>query len=183
MPKTPAPAAHPERMFFFGSLRDLDLLEIVIGRAPHGLALADGHLEDHAVHCVAGEPFPMLVAREGARAHGLLVEGLGPQEVDRISFYEDVDYALSPVAVHAEGARVEAHAYLALETLTDSGTPWDLVRWQAEEKAFMLLCAEEMMRFHGVLSHAEVDARWPAIKARAAARLEAATRPRRQATR
>ncbi len=48
-------------IFFYGSLRDPELLAIVIGRSPQAVTLEPAALPDHGIRAVAGESFPCVV--------------------------------------------------------------------------------------------------------------------------
>ena len=80
------------RFFFFGSLRDHDVLEVVIGRSFPHRAFPAAQLPAHRLERMAKETFPLLVAAPGSRAPGVVVEGLEAADIERIHFFESVEY-------------------------------------------------------------------------------------------
>lgn len=159
-------------MFFYGTLRDEDLLEVVTSRSGlQGLTLQDAGVRDMRVVREAVETFPILVEAVGERAHGLLVDGLTPEERARIAFFEDSDYRLAEVETLAHGRQVLAHTFLPSEKLDGSNETWELTAWRREHKALMLACVEEQMSYFGRVEQAIVETWWPDIKARARGRI------------
>jgi hypothetical protein len=184
------------RLFFFGTLLDPELFEIVVGRPLDRVAHAPARLDGWTRRRVAEEDYPVLVADPRGAAPGRLVAGLSWGEIDRCLFYEGDEYALRPVpvavdpadaaVVHAavaragappEGApdrpdRVTAHAYLSNGLLTDTAEPWRFEIWQAEVKLEALAIARAWMALYGRLTVAEAEERWERIRdaARPAAR-------------
>ena len=77
-----------KNLFFYGTLRHIPLLEIVLGRPAADIALTPHGLADHAALAVAEGPFPCVVEQPGAVTKGLLVEGLSDTDIARLDFYE-----------------------------------------------------------------------------------------------
>lgn len=151
--------------FFFGTLRHLPLLEVVLGRAPRG---CEAVLHDHAVHWVRDQPFPMLVPRPGAMAPGLLVSDLTEDEVARLDYYEGgFDYATRPMQVSTpEGARL-AMVYFTPEARWPQGALWSLEDWARDWGAVSTEAAREVMARRGRYSAEAVSQMLPFFRARA----------------
>lgn len=132
-------------MFFFGTLCDRRLLDIVLG---HDRAVCtDAELPDYAVHWVQDEAFPILVPQSGASAKGVLCQGLSPGDVARLHYYEaGFDYETQMVDIrHAKGvARVEVY-FAALGAWTP-GAAWDLTMWQAKYAPAIHRVASQIMQ-------------------------------------
>ncbi len=113
------------RFFFFGSLRDHDILEAVIGRAFPRRAFPAAQLPDHRLERMAQETFPLLVAAAGALAPGVVVEGLEAADIERIHFFESVEYeaSLHSIAL-AGGGALDCHLFAA--TKAKEATPASL---------------------------------------------------------
>ena len=162
-------------LFFYGSLQDPELFETIVGAAAaRGAKIRPASVAGHALRRVAGESFPMLVADpDGADAHGVLVDGLPAEARARIAYFEDSDYALTPIDADLAdgGGPVAAAVYAPTAKLTDSGEPWSLSEWPADEKALLIECAREQQSYFGAVPQAIVETWWPDIKARALARL------------
>ena len=87
-------------MFFYGTLCDLRLCEIVLGRSRDQMQFSDAVLQDHAVYWARGENFPVIVREEGSLTKGVLLTGLDQTDIDKLDYYESgFDYAPVPVTV------------------------------------------------------------------------------------
>lgn len=163
-------------LFFYGTLRDRRLLEIVLGRSADSIAACPARLPGHAVFWVKDAPFPMIEAVEGQQAEGLLVEGLSQQDLARLNFYEGgFSYDLKPVELEAE-VRVEStEVYFPEPGLWPRGEAWSLEAWQARWGPLSHEAALEVMHYFGKRSAEDVSAMFPMIRARAAARVNAAS--------
>lgn len=166
-------------LFFYGSLRHRPLLRIVLGRDPDALEAQPAVLADHAVHWARGEAFPMIRAEAGARAEGLLVRGLGAAETARLSYYEGgFGFALQTVRLELEnGECTSGEMYFPDPGLWQAGAPWSLTEWEARWGAISCRAAREVMGYFGRVSAAEIAARFPAIRRRAASWVSAQARP------
>jgi nudix-type nucleoside diphosphatase (YffH/AdpP family) len=163
-------AAH----FFFGTLRHLPLLEVVLGRPPRGVAAG---LADHAVHWVRDEPFPVLTPAPGAVAPGLLVTDLSAEEVARLDYYEGgFDYATRPVTVEGPDGPCEAMVYFTPEGRWPLGAPWSLADWAAGWGAVSTEAAREVMARRGRYPAEAVGRMLPFFRARAWGRQRLAPR-------
>ncbi len=149
------------RFFFFGLLRDLDVLELVTGRPWTADRFLGARLADAALVHLRGEAFPILVPAPGAWVPGVVVAGLGGSDLDRIRFFESVEYEPAKVAVELWGGEaVEAHAFAATPRTARNEEPWSFEQWRARDKAQALHEAELWMALYGRLSIEEADRRW-----------------------
>lgn len=162
-------------LFLYGTLRDTDLLEIVLGQPPGEIDRRDAVLGGHAVDWAEGQIFPMIRTDAARRAEGHLLRHLAPDQIARLDFYEGkFGYALKPVRVRAGGADHDALVYFPDPERWQPGSPWSLADWQAQWGALARAAADETMGYFGRLSVDEVTARVPMIRTRAAARVAAA---------
>jgi hypothetical protein len=152
------------RLFFFGSLMDLELLALVIGRPVGGLSTADAVLHGFERRGAAGESFPIIVPHPGGRVDGVLVEGLTEADLDRIQFFEGSDYALHPFTVECAADRIEVDVFLPTARLEAEAAAWDFSTWVKTERAICVALAEELMSHYGGRSIAEIDVLWPEMK-------------------
>ncbi|MEQ8965674.1 MAG: gamma-glutamylcyclotransferase family protein [Azospirillaceae bacterium] len=166
------------RLFFFGSLLDPDLFELVIGRPIERFDHAPAVIDGWARHKAIGEDYPILVPRPDGRVPGRLLDGFTAREIDRCHFFEGADYEAAPLTVRvvaterfAPGA-YEAHAYFSTGSLADAGEPWTLTDWRAREKPLAMVQAEAFMALYDTHTGAEADDRWEEVKAWAQARFE-----------
>ena len=160
-------------MFFYGTLRHVPLLSLVLGRPAEQISFCPARLGGYAVHAVAGESFPMLVAG-GEGAEGLFVEELTAEDVARLRFYEGgFDYNLATCVVETEGGRKEAEIFLPPSGLRCDPHLWSLDDWVAEWGEMTLYAAREVMSYYGEIGPEDVAQRFAMIRARAAAKVNA----------
>jgi hypothetical protein len=155
------------RYFFYGSLTDLDVLTVVLGRRPRRLAPAA--LEGWRRLRVAGECYPLVSPAPGERVEGVIAD-ISQAEARRLAWYEGDDYQLRELGVAlASGETVAAQVFLPKPDLAHAGEPWDPARWRREHKAALLEAAGRWMAFEG-RRPANSDAAWRAARPRARAR-------------
>ncbi|OED47864.1 tellurium resistance protein [Rhodobacteraceae bacterium (ex Bugula neritina AB1)] len=166
-------------LFFFGTLRHVPLLELVLGRSGDALNVLPAKLPGHGVYQVSGQPFPAIEERQGATADGVLVQNLSPADLDALNFYEGgFGYALKPVSVQLEdGSAAGAEVYFPEPGLWQTAEPWDLNAWADKWGALSLRAAEEVMAYHGRMTAEDVARCFPSVRRRAAAWLAGQARP------
>jgi Gamma-glutamyl cyclotransferase, AIG2-like len=167
------------RLFFFGSLMDLELLALVIGRPVDDLSTEAATLHGFERRRAVGESFPIIVPHPGGRIDGLLVDGLTAVDLDRIQFFEGSDYALHPFTVECAAERVDVQVFLPTARLEAEPSAWDFAAWAETERAMCFALAEELMSHYGGLSIAEIDVLWPEMKTKAQQRFRLRRRRRR----
>ncbi len=156
------------RFFFFGLLRDADVLELVTGRPWTAERFTVARLAGARLVRLRGETFPMLVAATGVWVSGVLAEGLTGSDLDRIRFYESVEYEPSLIEVQVEaagGESVEARAFATTRRAAHDEEAWSFEDWSLRDKAHSLREAELWMALYGYLSAEEADRRWDAALA------------------
>ncbi|MEO0864288.1 MAG: NUDIX domain-containing protein [Pseudomonadota bacterium] len=152
-------------LFFYGTLRHVPLLEVVLGRPADALDIAQDSLPDHAALAVAEGPFPMIVARSGETARGVVVSGLSDADIARLDFYEaGFDYDLRSLTT--TGGRAVAVYFPTQGAWTMDG-PWDLQAWIERWGAMTVEAAREVMSEMGRMTPAQIDRRFARIRARA----------------
>lgn len=159
-------------LFFYGTLRHLPLLEIVLGRDVATLETAPAVLPDHAVAAVAEGPFPTIAQHPGARAEGLLVGGLGAEDIARLDYYEgSFAHDLRQVMLaDGQGAGV----YFPQPGLWTPRGAWSLAEWEPEWAELSCHAAREVMSYRGRKTGEEVAAIFPMIRMRAWSAVNAA---------
>ncbi len=161
-----------KNLFFYGSLRHMPLLELVLDRPVAGIDVLPAQLADFVVSSVAEGPFPMIAPAPGQVAQGVVLRDVTATDLARLDFYEgSFDFDLCPVTLVGGQA---AEVYVPRPgRWTDAG-PWDLTRWEREFGALSVAAAREVMGYFGNRSREEVDAMFDMIRARAASSLRAA---------
>lgn len=159
-----------QNFFFYGTLCHAPLLRAVLGRA---VPLRPARLPGHRVHWAAGQAFPLIVAADGATAAGLLAEGLGPEDVARLDFYEGgFGYDTRAVTVDA-GAAVTARVYVAEPGRWTPGAAWNLDAWVERWGETVVAAAQDFMRHFGRADPGRVLARYPLMLVRGGATVRA----------
>ena len=161
------------RIFFFGSLMDRDFLGLVLGCDISALHLEPAVLHGFQRRRARGETFPVLVPHPGGEVAGLVIEGVSPDEVARLCYYETPDYALHPYPVETTVDRSHAHVFIATGRLEVDEAHWEFEAWVATEKPLGLLLAHELMRHYDLGTQLdEIDRLWPDMKQEAERRLD-----------
>lgn len=161
-------------IFFYGTLRDPALCEIVLGRSVAAGELIEAVAPGYRAVAVADQAYPALLPDEEARAPGVLL--LDPSETDaaRLAFFEEAEYGLEPIAVEtAEGPKL-AQYYRSTEKLSPLAEEWDLAAWERCEATVARIAAAEVMTHFGTLAVEDIDTVWPGIMRRAYQRARAA---------
>lgn len=149
-----------------------------MGRNADDLSATQAVLPDHAVYSVQDQPFPMIVAEQGASAEGVLVQGLGDPERARLAFYEggfEYDLRLQTVTTD-DGKKHQALVFFPVSNAWKTDARWDLKAWNNDWGAVSMLAAEEVMAHYGRVDATAISRSFPAIRTRAWARLAARQR-------
>ncbi|MGF1447753.1 MAG: gamma-glutamylcyclotransferase [Pikeienuella sp.] len=164
-------------VFFYGSLRDHELTEIVLGRRVPDAACQPAQAEGYATRRAALEAYPMLVPEPGSVAEGLVLLTPTEADLDRLAFFEEAEYALEPIAVTTPDGPIEAQHFRPTGKMPPVEALWDFETWRREDRAVAVEAAREYMAWYGRLTVEEIDARWPGIMIRARQRVRAAREP------
>lgn len=130
-------------LFAYGTLRDPDMLRLVLNRPLRPEALHPARAPGfHAVH-YPGRVYPALVRVPGAAAEGLVITDLTAFERDLLDAFEGDEYIRQPIAVMIEEDIFEADAYLPTRRVPADNTAWSLNRWQTNHKADAIVSEAE----------------------------------------
>lgn len=154
-----------EALIAYGTLRDAELLEIVLGSLDH-VTLNEITLDGFAVSWVKDQPFPMIERNTGAQAPAVRIEGLTAQDHERLNFYEG-GFAYDRISVNG------ATLFIPQEGRWERGGPWNLVDWQVQFGAMTRAAAREVMAYMGHWTAQEVAQRFEMIRVRAASTVRA----------
>lgn len=157
--------------FFYGTLRHLPLLRIVLGRNVADPAPEVARLADHGVFQVDETPFPHFAAAAGCQAVGILVRGVTEEETQRLRFYEGgFDFDLRQVSVVLEsGDTVLAEVFYPDADHAPSERRWSLSDWERDWSEISVCAADEVMAWYGRKSADEIAVAFPSIRRRASA--------------
>lgn len=163
-------------LFFYGTLRNRDVLEAVLGHDAQGLRFRSARLPDYGLHRLAGTTYPVILPEAGAVAEGILVDGLSEADLDRIWFYEDdAEYGLTTITVDTDNGRVDAQAFIAAMAEARTDGRWSLEEWEAADGGLMAEVTRAFMAKMGTMPHDKAEALWVPIYQRLEARRRAAS--------
>lgn len=134
----------PVNLFFYGTLMDAEVREIVCGQPLDSVepALVQGFRRVF----VAGRHYPMLLPHASGWVEGTLVTGLDAETVHRLQVYEGWEYDLHPVKVRTHaGQSVLAHIFLCPQGIAADRREWRLEDWQRRHKRAFLPKARQLM--------------------------------------
>jgi len=155
--------------FFLGTLRDEGVFRAVIGRPGAAFAQTAATLDGHVVERLEEWPYPRLVARPDGRACGLLVDGFTTAEIDRMCFFESLEYEAREIMVDTRFGSRRAACVIATENTESSGIPWRIDEWRrvagGRARAEAEVC---MTEYYGRIGQHQIDGQWPEIERRAA---------------
>jgi gamma-glutamylcyclotransferase (GGCT)/AIG2-like uncharacterized protein YtfP len=113
------------RLFCYGTLQYPEIMEQVSGNHYAGLPVV---LRNYACYTVRGEVFPGIVPEPGARTRGVVYNGLGTAQLQRLDAFESDFYVRRRVVVSdADERPLQAWTYLVRPEAHDvlSDEPWD----------------------------------------------------------
>ena len=169
---TASTTASMTTLFFFGTLRDRELLEIVLDRPVAPDEMRAARAPGFAACRLAGQDYPHLAEQPGASAEGVLFVAR-PAERGRLDYFEEAEYGLTPILVETATGPVEARYYRSTGKVPAGEGIWDFAAWQREAGAVAVEAARELMAHYGIVPVEEIDRVWPGIMTRARMRARA----------
>jgi len=99
--------------FFYGTLRSIPILETVIGHQSNYLQFTPAFAPKSELRLVLNETFPVIVFHDSyAGVHGTLVKGLNGEDINRILFFEDVEFTPQQLNLEVKG-EIEQASYFS----------------------------------------------------------------------
>lgn len=152
--------------FFFGTLKDKDLLEIVLDRQIDDSELLPAQLYGYKLVTTTHDKSPVLVEDEESSVNGAVFEAGNENEINRIDFFEDIEYKNTELETELkDGTNVSARVYISTHLDTDYKQQWDFQAWQIKHKPTLLLLAKQWMTHLGEIDLTEAEIEWDALKA------------------
>jgi gamma-glutamylcyclotransferase (GGCT)/AIG2-like uncharacterized protein YtfP len=127
-------------LFAYGTLRDSDVLEGVLGHGVPPARLRTATARGYAVVFFPGRTYPAIRRDESDTALGILVDDISEAEWLRLDTFEGDEYRRAPIEITVDGRPAIADAYWPA---IDIGLtpPWRFEDWQARSKAGLLAAA------------------------------------------
>jgi hypothetical protein len=147
--------------FFFGTLRDRDILEAVIDRPIPAEWAKPATLEGFRLVQLREEGFPALVPHRDGAVDGIVVDWLIERDLQRILFFESVDYASRDLTVVLiDGEPVDARIFSASGEADHTDEPWHFESWVERKKEADLGLTRLWMAFFGLCDVETANRLW-----------------------
>ena len=132
--------------FFFGTLMDPDLRDLVVGRPVSEKCVLKAFLPDTRRVAIRGQSYPIVVPDVGNRVEGHLVRDLDETAAARLSYYEGDEFnaGLRDIELPT-GDFTRAWAFLSETDLSQTSGKWQLGDWQRQFKHKTLSEAKPLM--------------------------------------
>ena len=153
--------------FFCGTLRDRDVLELVVGRRVADPDMEPAALPGYRLARAIDESYPALLPYAGCRIEGVLVHRLSAAEVERILWFEGWEYASRSVeVVLRDGAHAPASIFVPTEVLEFVEDEWDFDHWRRTEKDLLMTLVRGHMKLFGRATQGEAIRVWDETRKR-----------------
>tara|TARA_B100000902_G_scaffold41467_1_gene49043 strand:- start:324 stop:815 length:492 start_codon:yes stop_codon:yes gene_type:complete len=150
--------------FFYGTLRSIPILETVIGHKSDYLKFFPAFVPRSELRLVINENFPVIKFNDSYEGvHGTLVKGLNEQDINRILFFEDVEFTLQQLDLEVNGEKEQA-SYFSQQGVRPSDKPWSFDEWQQKDEGLSMVTAKLWMELYGKYSAQEADYYWNDVK-------------------
>lgn len=125
--------------FFYGTLIDPDIRELVLGRPIGDASVRAAVLAGYRRYPVRGEPYPAAVPDAAGSIEGVLVEGLGVTDAARLSRFEGSEYEAISCAVSLtetpSSVDRSAWVFIAKPSVPIGHGEWSIGTWAQDHKA------------------------------------------------
>lgn len=119
------------RWFFYGTLMDTELLEIVLDRAIEPPRLVEAYVKGYQRYRVVGQDFPVLCPAPGEVVAGVVASLEAAGDEARLAFFEGDGFRPVEVEAHTiEGERVAARTFADGGALRREAGLWDYRAWK-----------------------------------------------------
>lgn len=127
------------RFFFYGTLMDADVRELVIGRKPGNPDIEPAILSGFRRVYLRGRTYPVVAPNPRDSVEGCLARGLDRTDRDRLTEFETDEYVavLRDVRVRS-GKSVRAWVFTASSRARPTPKPWRFEDWRRRHKADLL---------------------------------------------
>lgn len=125
------------RFFFFGTLLDDEVLEIVVGRKVPESDKRPAFLPGYRRVKAEGVTYPIIVPQLAAQVSGSLVSSIGAEEAERLIAYEGANYDLVSLPVQCSGRQRQALVFVPVKAggLMALDEEWHFADWQRLHRA------------------------------------------------
>jgi hypothetical protein len=131
--------------FFYGTLCDADVLQLVLGYRPCPGQLQPACLPGYSRKRARDRSYPVLLRAPGCQVNGLAFRSARASDAARLTAYEGPEYVTRSLPVRRGSAGAAGRARVFLPAGAAQGAPlaagfedWTLPRWQWRDKAAFL---------------------------------------------
>jgi len=125
--------------FFYGTLMDRAVLNLVSGREFTVVQLRPAILKGYRRLCVSNAVYPGIVPVKGSDVAGVVVRGITPAVATRLDAFENDGYDRTNVTVQTyAGRRVKAAAYVATDRMSLDEVEWKFNAWLKQHRRHYL---------------------------------------------
>ncbi len=129
-------------LFFYGTLRDHEVREAVIGDRAKQLNLVDGYLIGHKLFRVKNTNYPLIVKDNSSsnKINGLVAMGLDKQVIRKLDMFEGKKYSRAEVSVfrNIDNEKIMAEIYVPKKTLQYT-EGWTYENWHKYQRKFFFI--------------------------------------------
>lgn len=143
------------KLFSYGTLQDLDVLDIVAGKQPFE-RLGVAYLKDHQARKLIGENYPVVVETPGVNLRGVVIESESETFWKRVDWFEQ-DYLKKNVIVSLNDQDESCFIYSEEPGKNLSEEEWLFDEWHRQKKerrAYLDRC-KTFMELFGKVDRAE----------------------------
>jgi len=137
------------KVFVYGTLLDIDVLETVL-TAPLSIHdLGTYALDDYQAVLALNEVFPILISKPGHKIYGQVIE-VSNKDLLRLDYYEGEGYNRVEAMVSSNDITINVFVYMPNELLNFSSIEWNIKEFSTHFKnAFILKTKDYMLTFKG----------------------------------
>lgn len=151
-------------LFLYGTMLDMEILELVLGRSVSANELMAARLEGFRRVKVPDESYPVLAAANGSEIGGAVISMLSESDWDRIIFFENVEYEHRECVIELDdGTELIAVFYSDGVMIPGADDEWTLEWWQEVHKPHLMPAIREYMALFGKATMDEADAVWATL--------------------
>jgi len=125
-------------IFAYGTLRDPDVLRLVLGRNVDPAAIAPATAPGHRAVLFPRRTYPALIDDPSATAPGTLLTNLTPADLALLDRFEGEEYSRRAIEIIVNGEPRTADVYWPTEPIPPDAATWHLADWTARHKAAFL---------------------------------------------
>lgn len=125
-------------IFAYGTLRDPDVLKLVLGREVDPTAIAAAIAPGYRAVFFPGRTYPALLRDPSATAPGTLLTNLAAADLALLDLFEGDEYSRRAIEIIVSGQKATVDVYWPAQPISSDAPAWHLADWTARHKAAFL---------------------------------------------